>query len=104
MGPADNAAADTLIDVEVVYCPQPHVIDITPLRLRAGTPAAEALAASGVLRRHGLQAGVLQMGIWGRACSAEQALRDRDRLELYRPLQVDPKEARRLRYKGKHGR
>jgi hypothetical protein len=39
------------------------------------------------------------IGVWGRKQPLDAALRDRDRVELYRPLQVDPKEARRLRYK-----
>jgi hypothetical protein len=38
------------------------------------------------------------MGVWGRAREAESPLRDRDRVEIYRPLTVDPKEARRQRY------
>ena len=43
--------------------------------------------------------GDLQVGVWGRKCDVTAVLRDRDRVELYRPLTVDPKEARRLRYK-----
>ena len=39
----------------------------------------------------------MTLGIRGRAASLEQPLRDRDRVELYRPLQVDPMQARRLR-------
>jgi uncharacterized protein len=42
----------------------------------------------------------LSCGIWGRRCDMGQALRDGDRVEIYRALAVDPKEARRLRYKG----
>ena len=41
----------------------------------------------------------LVLGLAGRPCSAATQLRDQDRLELLRPLQVDPKEARRLRYR-----
>ena len=99
MAPAE--AADSLVDVEVVYAPAPHVIDRSPLRLPSGATVADALQASGVLSRHGLDAATLQIGLWGRACPPEQPLRARDRVELYRPLLVDPKEARRLRYKGK---
>jgi putative ubiquitin-RnfH superfamily antitoxin RatB of RatAB toxin-antitoxin module len=37
--------------------------------------------------------------VWGRVQPADTPLRDRDRVEVYRPLLVDPKEARRQRYK-----
>jgi uncharacterized protein len=91
----------TLIAVEVVYCPAPHQIDTTAVRLQANSCALDALHASGVLQRHGLDAATLSLGLWGRVCQPDQMLRDRDRVEIYRPLLVDPKEARRQRYKGK---
>lgn len=40
----------------------------------------------------------LRIGIWGRVRPLATPLRERDRIEVYRPLTVDPKEARRLRY------
>jgi uncharacterized protein len=40
----------------------------------------------------------LRLGIWGRLRPLQTPLRERDRIEVYRPLTVDPKEARRLRY------
>lgn len=42
--------------------------------------------------------GELRVGIWGRARPLDTVLRERDRIEVYRPLTVDPKEARRQRY------
>ena len=42
-----------------------------------------------------------KVGIWGRVRPLDTPLRDRDRIEVYRPLKVDPKEARRERYKAK---
>ncbi|MGH8313045.1 MAG: RnfH family protein, partial [Gammaproteobacteria bacterium] len=38
-----------------------------------------------------------RLGIFGRAVVPQQLLRDGDRVEIYRPLQVDPKQARRKR-------
>ena len=102
--PALPAARAEGLAVEVIYCPGPHQIDRTPLRLAPGSTAEQALQASGVLQRHGLDAAQVQLGIWGRACEPGQALRERDRIELYRPLLVDPKEARRQRYKGSRAR
>lgn len=96
------AIADAL-NVEVVYCPRPGAIDRVTLALAPGATVADALLASGLPQRLGLGSGLasdsLKVGIWGRLCERGDLLRDRDRVELYRDLLVDPKEARRLRYK-----
>ena len=102
MAPAERAPGT--IAVEVVYSPAPHDIDLTPLQLPLGASVADALRASGVLQRHALDAATLNLGLWGRACQPDQTLRERDRVEIYRPLLVDPKEARRQRYKGARAR
>lgn len=39
----------------------------------------------------------LQAGIWGKPVARDQRVREGDRVELYRPLEIDPKEARRLK-------
>lgn len=95
-GQAD-AAAPPVIDVEVVYAAAAHVVDLRALRLPAGATVADALRTSGVLQRHGLVPEALAVGVWGRACSLAQGLCAGDRVEIYRPLRVDPKAARRLR-------
>lgn len=38
-----------------------------------------------------------ELGVWGRRVTAEQVLQEGDRVEGYRPLQIDPKQIRRLR-------
>ena len=88
-----------MVRVEVVYCPSPGVIDLTPLNLPEGSTVADALEASGVLQRHALALESVDAGVWFRASPPDAPLRDRDRVEIYRPLTVDPKEARRLRYR-----
>jgi uncharacterized protein len=85
--------------VEVVYCPEPGVNDLSVLHLAQGATVADALHASGVLQRHALVADELKLGVWSKPREASSLLRHRDRVEVYRPLTVDPKEARRLRYK-----
>ncbi|WP_395702627.1 RnfH family protein [Aquabacterium sp.] len=98
MASAEHAAG--MIDVELAYAPAPHRLMRLSLRLPAGVTAAEALRASGWPAQLGEAAMAgLKLGLWGRVCTPEQVLRERDRLELYRPLQVDPKEARRQRYR-----
>jgi len=88
-----------MIAVEVVYCPAPGVVDLVSLSLPEGSTLAAALEASGLLARHGLASGSLSVGIWGRQQELDAPLRQQDRVEIYRPLLCDPKEARRLRYR-----
>lgn len=95
MAPAESSAAR----IEVVYCPRPGVADSTLLARVEPATVAAALLASGVLQRHGLDAAQLRVGVWNHAREPGSGLRDGDRVEIYRPLTVDPKEARRLRYK-----
>ena len=88
-----------MISVEVAYSPRPGVVDNVPLQLPEGATLADALQASGLLTRHALDAATLRAGVWCKAKELATVLRDRDRVEIYRPLFVDPKEARRQRYK-----
>lgn len=90
--------SQTLIDVDVVYAVAPGQIDISHLKLQPGSTVAQALAASGLFQRHP-QAASLPAGVWGRKQPAAAGLRAGDRVEVYRPLRCDPKEARRQRYR-----
>ncbi len=99
MAAAESGAAAPPIGVEVVYCPRPGETDLVALSLPAGATVADALRASGLVERHGLDWASLRAGVWSRVRPLDASLRERDRIEVYRPLQVDPKEARRLRYK-----
>ena len=91
-----------LLRIEVVYCPQPGACETVALQLPAPVSVAQAVQASQMLVRHGLSLSALRMGIWALCCEPGSPLRDLDRVEIYRPLKVDPKEARRLRYKQQH--
>jgi uncharacterized protein len=91
------AAADAL-RVEVLYCAGPHLADLTELHLPDGSTVADALRASGLHQRHGALIDRLRIGVWNKPKELSTLLRDGDRVELYRPLLVDPKEARRQRY------
>lgn len=94
------ASADGVgVRVEVVYCPRPGSVDLVRVRLAAPATLAAALQASGVLQRHGLHAAEIHAGVWNLVRGPDFALSDGDRVEVYRALTVDPKEARRLRYK-----
>ena len=100
MAPDDAAAA---LAIEVIYCPRPGECERITLRLSPGATLTDALRASGLLERHGLAPDTARVGIWSKVQPLEAVLRDHDRVEIYRPLTVDPKEARRLRYKRSRG-
>ena len=98
-GPVADVGATTL-RVVLAAALVPGQVELTTLDLPGGTDVGAALHASGLRQR--LPESVwpaLQIGIWGQACTPETLLRDGDRIELYRALLVDPKEARRLRYR-----
>ncbi len=93
------SADDRLLTIELAAALGPDQVEWTALRVPAGASVADAVRASGLVERIGAAAiDALTPGIGGRACSTQTALRDGDRIELYRPLAVDPKEARRQRW------
>lgn len=85
------------IRVEVVHA-RPGQQAIVPLELEEGACVADAIVASGLPARFpGLDAETCKVGVWGRAVERSRRLRDGDRVEIYRPLIADPKQARRAR-------
>jgi uncharacterized protein len=96
----DLADAPARLRIEVVYSPAARNIDQVELRLPLGATVEQALRESGLLERHALPlAKQLSVGVWGKRRALTDVLRDNDRVEIYRPLRVDPKEARRQRYR-----
>jgi putative ubiquitin-RnfH superfamily antitoxin RatB of RatAB toxin-antitoxin module len=81
-----------MLRVTVVHSPAPRDVRELVLDLPEGASVADALRACGL-------ATDAEAGVWGRRAEASQLLRDRDRVELYRPLVVDPKVARRERFR-----
>ncbi|HXZ53819.1 MAG TPA: RnfH family protein [Burkholderiales bacterium] len=87
------------LQIEIVYARRGQ-LDAVRLRLAEGCTAGQALEASGLLERHPeLDLRKEQLGIHGRRVPMAHALADGDRVEVYRPLEIDPKEARRARAK-----
>jgi uncharacterized protein len=88
------------LHIEVVFAAAPHDVRSAAVTLSAGATVADALRASRLLEGMDADAAdALQAGIWGRAAARDARLRDGDRVELTRALLVDPKQARRLRYR-----
>jgi putative ubiquitin-RnfH superfamily antitoxin RatB of RatAB toxin-antitoxin module len=85
------------IDVEVVYA-LPERQEVIRLRLPEGSTVQQAVAASGLLQKHPeIDPAVSKLGVFGKLSKADTPLRDRDRVEIYRPLIADPKEVRKQR-------
>ena len=83
------------IAVEVVLASPGRTL-LKQLTLCAGSSVADAIAAAG-LGEDNLLVDPQRLGVFGRRVPPEHVLRDGDRVEIYRVLQVDPKEARRRR-------
>jgi putative ubiquitin-RnfH superfamily antitoxin RatB of RatAB toxin-antitoxin module len=89
------ATRPELPGIEVVYA-RPDQQRVVGLPLTDGLTALAAVRASGLLEEFPeLDAGSLTLGIWGRPVPPGQGLRAGDRVEVYRPLGLDPREARR---------
>lgn len=85
------------IRIEVVY-PLPHEQLLLPVEVPAGASVREGIIASGVLTRYPeLSLETLHVGIFGKLTKLDESLRDRDRIEIYRPLIADPKAVRKQR-------
>jgi uncharacterized protein len=92
-------ADDTPLHCEVAYA-RPDRQWVVAVALREGATAMDALRASRLVTlcpeidpEHAV------LGIFGKVVAADQRLRDGDRVEIYRPLAADPREARRARVK-----
>ena len=93
-----DGAPASIVRVAIACSPVAGSAFEMTLTLPAPATALDAIRASGLLERHPeLGLGEPLIGIWGRACAPEAVLADGDRVELYRPLTMDPNEARRLR-------
>jgi putative ubiquitin-RnfH superfamily antitoxin RatB of RatAB toxin-antitoxin module len=106
MGPAEPGAiapAHAMVRVQVLFSPWPREVWCRDVALPAGSTVGDAVAASGLLLDHPTAAGCAT-ACWGRAVLADAVLRDGDRIEVLRPLKADPKESRRLRYRGQPAR
>lgn len=90
-------AAATPIHVQVCYALPKDAI-LIDLEIASGTTLEQAVRQSGVLSRApGIDLSTCKVGIFGKLRQLDAVPQDRDRIEIYRPLVADPKEARRRR-------
>ncbi len=89
----------TLVDITVVYSPAPREVIEWTIALPEGSTMGVAIASVMHEAFPGLDTDTLVAGVWGRQENRSVVLKSGDRVELYRPLTVDPKVARRKRFK-----
>lgn len=107
-----------MINVSICFCPAPNCVEQLELQTQQGVCARDVLQQAE--REHAFLSQLqkkypqwfesaaideliknLNLGIFSKRVGLDYAMQTGDRLEIYRPLIIDPKEARRLRYKHK---
>lgn len=90
------ASPDTFT-IEVVY-PLPHEQLLMKAQVPNGSSIRDGIQASGILTHYPeLDLDTLEAGIFGKLAKLDTLLRERDRIEIYRPLIADPKAVRKQR-------
>jgi hypothetical protein len=88
---------DPAIRIEVVYA-LPERQAIHELSVPPGTTAEQAVKLSEISRVFPeIDLSQNKLGIFGKLAKPDKVLRDGDRVEIYRPLVLDPKDRRRQR-------
>jgi len=85
------------ITIEVIYA---LTTEQTLLKIQVahGTTVGEAIKLSGILEKHPeIDVSKNKFGIYGKLSKVDTVMRDKDRIEIYRPIIADPKEVRRKR-------
>lgn len=86
-----------MLEIEIVYGTAEKQI-LHSIRIEQGATARTAVRQSGLDKDFPeLDLNAAPLGIFGKRVKDDVLLRDRDRIEIYRPLLIDPKEARRKR-------
>lgn len=86
-----------MLAIEVCYA-LPDEQALIPLQLPEGATVQQALEASGILQRYPqINLSQQKVGVFGKLKPLDAVLADHDRVEIYRPLTVDPKAARQRR-------
>ncbi|MFV1993401.1 MAG: RnfH family protein [Acidiferrobacterales bacterium] len=85
------------INIEIVYAGETSQ-KLVQLEIDPGTSIAQAIKDSGLLKTYPeIDIKDCQVGIFSKKASIDTILQDQDRVEIYRPLKISPKDARKLR-------
>jgi putative ubiquitin-RnfH superfamily antitoxin RatB of RatAB toxin-antitoxin module len=95
----DRQLSDAPLRIEIAYA-EPQRGIVKTLHLPAGSRVADALRLAALDPDFtGVDLANSALGIFGRLIRTDEALKEGDRIEIYRPLAADPKVARRARAK-----
>jgi putative ubiquitin-RnfH superfamily antitoxin RatB of RatAB toxin-antitoxin module len=96
----DKLPVQSTISITLAYSPAPREVVEKMLVLPANSKVQDALKFANLADFTSDEHEALSytLGIWGKKTTLNHVLQDLDRLELYRPLKVDPKVARRERF------
>ncbi len=88
---------DVKLQIELIYA-LPHEQELLSIEVLEDTTVEQAIKQSDILQRYpDIDLTINQIGIFSKACQLSDKLHDGDRIEIYRPLTIDPKEARKAR-------
>ena len=86
-----------MIQVEVIYA-LPHEQKLLKVDVPQGTTLEDAIKISGIQNKYpDIDLSSNKVGIFSKLSKLDVVVRDKDRIEIYRPLIADPKEVRRKR-------
>ena len=86
-----------MIQVEVIYA-LPHEQKLLKVVVPQGTTLEGAIEVSGILNKYpDIDMSTNKVGIFSKLSKLDVVVRDKDRIEIFRPLIADPKEVRRKR-------
>ena len=86
-----------MITVELIYA-LPKEQKLLKLAVEEGSSIQSVIEQSGILQQYPeINLWPLKVGIFGKLANLTDSVREGDRIEIYRPLVIDPMEARRLR-------
>lgn len=89
------------LHIVLAYSPSPRLVQELALQVARGTTAAQAIAlwqAGQPTDYSSADVSKASYGVWGKRVKPHYVLKEADRLEIYRPLNADPKTARRERF------
>ncbi len=96
---ATDNAIPISIPIEVAYA-SPQQSWLIPFNVEEGTTIQQAIVTSGILDQcPAIDLKINEVGIFSKIVTLDTLVRAGDRIEIYRPLILDPKQARRLRAK-----
>lgn len=91
----DNQDPTNSITIELIYA-LPDEQELLVIQAPLGSTVEQAIAISGILEKYPeIDLANTKVGIFSKVSKLNEALRDGDRIEIYRPLIADPKEMRR---------